>query len=275
MMQIHQKMHLSRSLRTIWRHRRRVIMGFALLAMLALFAFGCDVDTPQNTFDPKGPVADKEKNVFLWAMWPALVIMIAVLAATVIIMLRFRRRSEDYIPKQTHGNTTLELAWTLAPALLLLGLGIPMVAVLWDIGRDPSDDAFVVNVEGQRFLWRFEYPELIDENGNPAQTFTEVTVPAGREVALHITSIDVIHSFWVPKLAGKLDAVPGRTNTMWLKADEPGSFAGQCAEFCGLDHANMSLIMHALGEEDFDAWANELTAGDAAAAIAPDGDTGG
>jgi cytochrome c oxidase subunit 2 len=262
MMQIHQKMHLSRSLSAIWRHRRRVIVSFALLAMLALFAFGCDVDTPQNTFDTKGEVASKQKDVFLAAMWPALIIMIGVLAATVIILIRFRRRSEDYIPKQTHGNTRLELAWTIAPAIILLALGIPMVATLWDISRDPSDDAFVVNVEGQRFLWRFEYPELVDENGNAAQTFREVTVPAGREVALHLTSIDVIHSFWVPKLAGKLDAVPGRTNTMWLKADEPGSFSGQCAEFCGLEHANMSLIMHALGEDDFEAWADEITSGD-------------
>lgn len=251
-------------------------MGLALLVMLALFAFGCGADLPQNTFDPKGEVAEKQKDVFLLAMWPALVIMIAVLAGTVLIILRFRRRSEDYIPKQTHGNTTLELAWTLAPALLLLGLGIPMVSVLWDIGRDPSDDAFVVNVEGQRFLWRFEYPELIDENGNPAQTFGEVTVPAGREVALHLTSIDVIHSFWVPKLAGKLDAIPGRTNTMWLKANEPGSFSGQCAEFCGLEHANMRLTMIALGEEDFDAWAAEITgAGPAASAAGVDADTGG
>ena len=264
------------ALRTAWSHRRRAIAAVALLAMLAPFAFGCGVDTPQNTFDTKGEVADRQKDLFLYAMWPALIIMILVLGATVIILLRFRRRSEDYIPKQTHGNTTLELAWSIAPAILLLGLGIPMVVAIWDLGRDPSDDAFVVNVEGQRFLWRFEYPELLDENGNPAQTFREVTVPAGREVALHLTSIDVIHSFWVPKLAGKLDAVPGRTNTMWLKADEPGSFSGQCAEFCGLDHANMTLIMHALGPEDFDAWAAEITSGGpAASAPGVDGDTGG
>lgn len=275
-MQIHQKMHLSRALNVIWSHRRQAVAGLALLGLLALFAIGCGVDTPQNTFDTKGEVADRQKTVFLVAMWPALVIMIGVLVATVAILIRFRRRSEDEIPKQTHGNTPLELAWTIAPAILLLGIGIPMVAALWDIGRDPSPDAFQVNVEGQRFLWKFEYPELLDESGDPVVTFGEMTVPAGREIALNITSIDVIHSFWVPKLAGKLDAIPGRTNTMWLKADEPGSFSGQCAEFCGIGHADMGLLMIALAAEDFEAWVGEVTAsGSSASAVGLDGNTGG
>jgi len=267
-MQIHQKMHLSRVFGVVWRHRRQTATGLALVGLLVVFAIGCGVDTPQNTFDTKGEVAKTQKDIFLLAMWPALIIMIAVLVGTVAILIRFRRRSDDEIPKQTHGNTKLEFAWTIAPALLLLGLGIPMVAALWSVGRDPSPDAFQVNVEGQRFLWQFEYPDLLDENGDPVVTFEEVIVPAGREVALHLTSIDVIHSFWVPKLAGKLDAIPGRINTMWLRADEPASFSGQCAEFCGFSHADMRLVMIAQSADDFEAWVDEVTAGGPSASAA-------
>lgn len=243
-------------------HRTHLLFGLLALAAIALLAAGCDVDTPQNTFDAKGEVAQKQKDIFLYAMWPAIVIMIGVLLATVIILLRFRRRSDDEIPVQTHGNTKLEIAWTIAPAMLLLGLGVPMVGILWDITSDPSDDAFQLNVEGQQFAWVFTYPELLDEDGEPlGPLVNEAIIPAGREVSVNLTSTDVIHSFWVPKLAGKLDAVPGRTNRMWIRVDEPGSYSGQCAEFCGLQHADMLMTVTALGEEDFEAWVDEMTAG--------------
>jgi cytochrome c oxidase subunit 2 len=245
--------------------RRQLVCGILMLSMLALLIAGCDVDTPQNTFDPKGDVADQQKDVFLYAMWPALIIMIGVLVATVVIVLRFRSREGDPIPKQTHGNTKLEIAWTIAPAILLLGLGIPMVATLWDIGRDPSDDAFPVVVEGQRFSWVFTYPDVLDENGAPVMGFSgagdSLVIPAGREVSVTLQSIDVIHSFWVPKLAGKLDAIPGRHNTMWLIADEPGSFSGQCAELCGVGHGDMVLSVTALADEDFQSWLDEMMFG--------------
>lgn len=247
--------------------RRNIILAILALTLVALFAVGCDVDTPQNTFDTKGEVAEKQKDIFLWAMWPALVIMIGVLLATVVILLRFRRRSEDEIPKQTHGNTKLEIAWTIAPALLLLGLGVPMVGILWDIGSDPDPDAFQLDVTGQQFQWTFSYPDILNADGQPVTLnsgfrgeFDALTIPAGREIALHLTSIDVIHSFWIPKLAGKLDAIPGRINTMWIRVDEPGSFSGQCAEFCGLNHADMLFRVTALSEEDFQAWVDEVTA---------------
>lgn len=242
---------------------RRVVVGLMLLSLMALLLSGCDVDTPQNTFDTKGEVAEKQKDIFLIAMWPALIIMIGVLLATVVIVLRFRRREGDPIPKQTHGNTKLEIAWTIAPAVLLLGIGVPMVATLWDITGDPDDDAYPIHVTGQQFSWEFTYPEIVDDDGRPLVLFSSfgdaMTIPVGRQVAIDLTSKDVIHSFWVPKLAGKLDAVPGRTNTMWLQADESGSYSGQCAELCGLRHAEMFLTLTALPEDDFQAWVDEQT----------------
>lgn len=250
------------------KHRTHLLFGLLALAAIALLAAGCDVDTPQNTFDAKGEVAQKQKDIFLYAMWPAIVIMIGVLLATVIILLRFRRRSDDEIPVQTHGNTKLEIAWTIAPALLLLGLGVPMVSTLWDVMDDPEEGAYQVDVQGMQFQWQFTYPEVLDESGEPVFGISgfrgeldPMVIPAGREIAVNLTAADVIHSFWVPKLAGKLDAVPGRTNTMWIRVDEPGSYSGQCAEFCGLNHADMLFTVTALSEEDFQAWVDEMTAG--------------
>ncbi len=242
------------------RRLRTFIPALFLLGLLALFLSGCDTDTPQNTFDPKGEVADKQADVFYWSMWPAIVIMTIVLGGLLVIMLRFRERDPEHVPPQVHGNTRLELAWTIAPAILLLAIGIPMVATIYDLGRPPSEDAFRVDVIAQRFTWEFQYPEYTDEDGKPLSVFDQsgFHIPAGREVAFYLHSVDVIHSFWLPKLGGKLDVIPGRTNVLWLRADEPGTFSGQCAEFCGLFHADMTMKVTAQPQEELDAWAAEM-----------------
>ncbi len=239
---------------------RRLIPAFILVGLLALFLSGCDTDTPQNTFDTKGEVAKKQADIFFLAMWPAIAVMILVLGGLVVIMLRFRETDPQHIPPQVHGNTRLELAWTIAPAILLLAIGIPMVATIYDLGREPSEDAFRVDVIAQRFSWEFQYPEYTDEDGTPLSVFDQegFHIPAGREVAFYLESVDVIHSFWLPKLGGKLDIVPGQTRVLWLRADEPGSFSGQCAEFCGLNHADMRMTVIAQPQAELDAWAAEM-----------------
>jgi cytochrome c oxidase subunit 2 len=253
---------MSRS-RTILRTLRRAL-PLLLLAALALLVFSaCDTDTPTNTFDARGEVAQDQRDLFYFAMWPALVIMIGVLAAAVIIVLRFRRRSDsDPMPPQIHGNNRLELTWTILPAVMMLALGIPTVIGINELGRDPADDAFQVRAIGVQWLWIFEYPELTDASGEVVSTNNEMHIPTGREVSVTIVSEDVIHSFWVPKLAGKLDAIPGKENVMWMKTDEADSFKGQCVEFCGLEHANMEFTLIAQDEADFQAWQDEVTAGE-------------
>jgi len=240
-------------------HPGRIAPALALIAVLALFLSGCDTDTPQNTFDTKGEVAEKQAELFYISMWPALAIMFLVLGGLVVIMLRFRERDPSYVPPQTHGNTRLELAWTIAPAVLLLAVGVPMIITLWDLGREPSEDALRVDVIAQRFSWEFQYPEYTDAEGQPLSVFdqNDFHIPAGREVAFHLHSVDVIHSFWLPKLGGKLDVVPGEENVLWLIADEPGSFSGQCAEYCGEFHAEMRLTVIAQPEDEFEAWVEE------------------
>lgn len=244
----------------------RLFPALLLLGLLALLLTGCigDTDTPQNTLNPAGEVAKQQRDVFLWAMWPALVVMILVEGAIVLMLIRFRRRRDDAIPKQTHGNTPLEIAWTIIPAVLILIPGAVMLPVLFELGREPKDGAFPVNVIGARYDWTFEYPELSADPENPdVFTIREVHLPAGEEIALTITSVDVNHSFGVPRIAGTRDAIPGpgHEERMWIRVDEPGTYAGQCRELCGADHANMLITMIVHDADDWEAWKAEATAG--------------
>lgn len=241
---------------------RRTTLGRALLPafLLAtlLLLVGCDVgDLGQNTFAAEGDVARQQRDLLIyWVLGPATIIGVVVFALVIYAVIRFRRREDGEVPVQVHGNTRLELAWTIAPTILLLVLAVPVVMGIADLGRAPAEDALRVRVTGERFSWSFEYtdPAYADADGEPLLVLGELHIPVGREIGLDLMSKDVVHSFWVPRLAGKLDAVPGSTNTMWLNAESVGSFSGQCAEFCGLRHADMLLTVVAQEEDEFEEW---------------------
>ena len=244
----------------------RIVPAIFLLTTALLFTACEAFSSPQNTFNPAGKVAEDQKADFLLVTWIALPIMIGVLLACVAIPLFFMRKKGDPgLPKQVHGHTALELTWTILPAILLAFIAVPTVTGIQDLGRDPSDEALIVNVQGSRFLWSFFYPEIdaagadlesLPNADDPAGT-PVLRIPVGREVGLRITSIDVNHSFWIPKLAGKTDAINNHPNKMWIRADEPGVFEGQCAEFCGLAHSDMRLRVEAMPEDAFNAWVAE------------------
>ena len=255
----------------------RLAVAALLVALLALLV-GCGmVDDPQNTFAVEGDVARKQRDILIvWVLGPAAVIFVVVQALLIYAVIRFRRKKGQELPRQVHGNNRLEYAWTIAPAILLLILIVPTVVGVIDLGRDAADDALRVRVVGQQFSWTFQYPDLTDAEGKPLTVIglpgevgkpstgrpAELHIPVDREIGITLESVDVIHSFWVPKLAGKLDAVPGRTNSMWFNATKVGSYSGQCAEFCGFQHADMRLIVVAESEEDFAAWvADQLEGG--------------
>lgn len=239
----------------------RLAPALLLLVLLALLLTGCEAKVPQNTFDAGGEVARKQRNLFYVSMWPAIVVMIGVLGGIVVMCLRFRERDPNSLPpKQIHGNTRLEVAWTIIPAVLLLGIGVPMIGLIQELGESPGPDAYYIDVTAQRFSFAFEYPEIKDPSGTALFVPGEAHIPTGRRVAFRLHSIDVIHSFWVPRLGGKLDVIPNVNNTLWLVADNPDSFAGECAELCGTGHADMKFVIHADSPADFDAWVAEQQA---------------
>jgi cytochrome c oxidase subunit 2 len=234
-----------------------------LVVITAALFSGCEYfGGDQNTFAPGGDVAQRQRDLFIITVVPATIIGILVFAAILYIALKYRRRDGDELPKQIHGNTRLEIAWTIAPAILLLGLAIPTVDGIIDLGREPHDDALHITVQGQQFSWFFEYddPEFAGPGGRPLGVPNELHIPVDREIGVTLNSNDVIHSFWVPKLAGKLDVVPGRNNRMWFNATEPGTYSGQCAELCGVRHFAMRFTVIAHTQEEFDAWVQEQMA---------------
>jgi cytochrome c oxidase subunit II len=235
------------------RNRRGV--WTALLALLGLFLAACAANAPQDYLKPEGPVARQADNVFKPAFWIAVVIFFLVEGMLVYVIWRFRRRSDADAPKQTHGNTRLEIMWTILPAVLLAGVGVPTVLTIFDVAERPvGSDVVHVKVTGHQWWWEYEYLDFEVPGGGNLKTANELVVPTGKWVDLTVTSADVIHSFWIPKLAGKQDAVPNKDNYMKLLAPKDGVYEGQCAEFCALSHANMRLRAIALPPAEFDGW---------------------
>jgi len=215
----------------------------ALAALLA----ACAQNRPYDTLDPAGPVAQKQADLFWLVFWIAVVVFVLVEGMLVYALWRFRRRSAADKPKQVHGNTRLEIAWTIIPALLLAGVAVPTVGTIFDLAESPQG-AMRVEITGHQWWWEVRYPDL------SVVTANEVHIPTGQPITFSLESKDVIHSFSVPRLAGKQDVVPGRTNTINLSATEPGVYLGLCQEFCGLSHANMKFRVIAHEPADFDAW---------------------
>jgi cytochrome c oxidase subunit II len=242
------------------RSDRRRRWWVALTATLVLVATGCADDAPQDALKPEGEWSRKTDRLWDLTFAIATVVFVLVTAALVIAMVKFRRRSDDDRPKQTHGNIKLEIGWTILPALVLAVIAFPTVATIFDLADDPAPDALHVEVVGHQFWWEYRYYEGdqtdgLDDADLLFATANELVIPADREVALHVTSIDVIHSFWTPRLAGKQDAIPGRTTLLKIEADDPGQrFLGQCAEFCSLSHANMRLVTVTLTEDEYQDW---------------------
>lgn len=188
-------------------------------------------------------------------------VFILVEGVLVYAIVRYRRRPGDAKPPQIHGNTTLEIVLTIIPTILVLALGIWSVFTLFEIDEPPTDGPtpLQVTVTGHQWWFEFEYPDA--GNGKKIITANEMRIPVDRPIQISLESDDVIHSFWVPKLAGKLDMVPTHINKMWFQADSdklkedlPVTLYGQCAELCGLAHALMRFRVTVMEQADFDSW---------------------
>jgi cytochrome c oxidase subunit 2 len=232
----------------------------AVVGVGALMA-GCATNAPQDTFQPEGTNAQKIDDLARPVFYIAGIVGVIVLGVIAWVVFRYRDRGQP-IPEQTHGKPALEIALTILPALILIGVAIPTVGTIMAL-NETDDTECVVNVTGQQWWWEFDYPV---QDGcmpggitEPIVTSGQMVIPADTNVLIRGTSRDVIHSFWIPRLNGKRDMVPGRVHNLRMQANEPGIYAGQCAEFCGLSHANMRMEVAALTGEGFAEWvANQL-----------------
>jgi len=232
----------------------------------ALFLTGCDLnfwrmDGHQSTLMAEGPVARAQLSLFYVTCWVTFVIFILVGTALAYATFKFRARSEAdehaEPPPQGHGNPLVEVSLIGASVFALVIIAIPTLRAIWftyDLPEADKANAYEITATGYQWWFRFDYPKEQIENVGPLVTSNELVIPAGRPVKINLRTLDVIHSFWVPKLAGKVDMIPNRGNHLWLQADKPGYFWGQCAEFCGDSHAVMRFRVIALAEKDFRDW---------------------
>jgi cytochrome c oxidase subunit II len=276
----------------------RLFRRFAVPAVFASAALlsACASDTPQNTLKPEGPQARSINSLAIPVFLIAIAIGIFVYGLILFSIVKFRRRGEDHVPKQVHGNTAAELSWTVAPAVLLAVIGVLSVGKIFEVAKDPKD-ALDITVIGHRWWWEYQYPQVgqmamnpristIDDPldsaaakaedraplkiGNVIAQDTpviswanELVIPAGKKVRLHLTSGDVMHNYWVPKLAGKIYSIPGRINELTIEADanDAGKMLyGQCAEFCGVSHANMRFKVRVVSPAEFETWRTSIAA---------------
>ena len=241
------------------------------VATLATFLFSaCRQDLPLNTLAPEGPQARQIDDLFSLVFWLAVGVFVLVEGLIVFAAIRYRRRAGREHPVQVHGNTKLEILWTVIPAAILVVIAVPTIRGIFDLSRRPTGDVVEVRVIAHQWWWEFEYPDL------GVVTANELHIPVEKPVHIALESMEptesgtdrkaipVIHSFWVPRLGGKQDVIPGRTNFMTLEADRPGTYAGQCAEYCGISHANMRLRVIAETQSDFDSWIQRMRAQPAA-----------
>ena len=251
----------------VWLSSLLVIAGTIALIVVAIVV---DKDHPLSTLSPVGrqgrDIAELINPIFIVAG----VVFFLVQGAVLALWWRYRVSGsetgdgeygyydDDEFPDQTHGNNRLEIAWTIVPTVLLAVISVFTLVALFALDDvKASDEDITVTVIGQQWWWEYQY-HLDGDTDTPPDfvTANELVIPVGVDVALDIKSRDVIHSFWIPKLNGKRDAVPGRSHDWVIQSEEPGRFRGQCTEFCGLSHGYMKMVAVALPTAEFHQWKN-------------------
>jgi cytochrome c oxidase subunit II len=218
--------------------------------VVGLVMAGCSLlDSPATTLAPRSDFSWTSHRIFIQILRWDTAIFLVVQVLLLVAVFRFRERDPKAIPRQVRGSATLEIFWTLIPAVILTFIAFPTVSAIFRTQGAAPKDALRVKVIGHQWWWEFQYPDL------GIVTASDLHLPAGRPVSLEIGSVDVIHSFWVPGLGGKRDATPGNQTRIVLTADTPGVYYGQCAEFCGASHANMRHLAVVETPEAFQTWA--------------------
>ena len=240
-------------------------LGRCAMALAGLIALpGCQwmhMDGRQSTIAVEGPVALEQLKVFYVTCWVTLVIFIIVGSILAYTIIKFRARTEAdaraIVPEQGHGNPLIEVGLIGASVFALAIIAFPTLHAIdytYDVPDSEKASALQIVATGYQWWFKFEYPNEQIPGAGVVTTGNELVIPAGRAVHIDLRSVDVMHSFWVPKLAGKVDMIPNRANLLWLKADHPGYYWGQCAEFCGESHAVMRFRVIALDAKEYADW---------------------
>ncbi|WP_026694438.1 cytochrome c oxidase subunit II [Peribacillus kribbensis] len=234
---------------------RRFSLYFLLLLTLPLA--GCSPFSSVAVLNPKGEQAKEQVDLITLSISLMALVFLVVLILFIRFVYKYRQRP-GYTPDPIHQNRNkkFELIWTISPFIILFILAVPMIQTTFgeeQESKSPSD--LTVKVTASHYWWRFEYP------GQGIETAEELHLPKGKKVTLVLHSTDVIHSFWVPQLGGKLDVIPGRTNKLSLTPLENGTYQGKCAELCGKSHANMRFKVKVENEDDFNSWIAGLKSG--------------
>ena len=231
---------------------RRWLPLCSLVFLVALLT-GCQLDTAQSTTVIAGTHNAEVWNSYRVIFWLAGLVFVVVMLLTLWISIRFRERP-GVSAQQIHGNTKLEVLWTLIPVAIVVVMAVPTITSIQREAQWPPADAIKVIAIGHQWWFEFQYPDL------KINTANELHIPVNKPIAFEIRSNDVIHSFWVPQLAGKIDMMPGHVNSIWFAGTvaRPEPYLGQCAELCGLSHANMRFRVFVDTPEDFNSWAQKV-----------------
>ena len=254
--------------------RRTLLALAAALAALLVFAgpAAADLFTPESGGSPN---ADKIDTLYKITLYISIPILLLVEGTLIYSLVKYKARRGGQA-EQIRGNTSLELGWTIGAAVILVILTGVTFAFLNGITKPeksgpeiaggvqvaaigqpdpPGGKGMRITVNGQQYLWRYDYP-----GKESLFSYHEMVVPTDTTVTLDITSSDVVHSWWIPKLGGKADAVPGHTAETWFKISKPGLYGGQCAELCGAGHADMRAVVRAVPPDEFERWAKDQRA---------------
>ena len=258
----------------------RIFGFFSVLAVMGLSLISADAALANQPHEWQmgfqeavTPIMHEVNGFHDFLLWIIGGVCVVVLVFLVIIVLRFNERKNPVPAKFSH-NTTIEVIWTIVPIIILLVIAIPSFRLLFNQDVIPEAD-MTLKVTGSQWLWTYQYPDFFEDEefiatmvpkedlgtdpyGNPQPRLLtssfEVMVPVGKTVRVVVTAADVLHSWAVPSFGVKIDAVPGRLNETWFKVEKEGMYYGQCSELCGKDHAFMPIAIHAVPQQEFDAW---------------------
>jgi len=229
---------------------RRLAQAALTVAVLA-FVAACAKDHPESVFHHRTDFNRDVDWLFRLLMWLGGFVFVFVEFLLIWTLVKFRRRPGQAEPKHVHGNTVMEITWTIVPALLLIVIAIPTVHTIFKTEAKARADALQVEVIGHQWWWEFRYPQY------GVVTANELYLPIGRTVNFTLHTQDVLHSFWVPALGGKRDLIANHTNYLWFTPDstKANAYNGACVEYCGDSHGNMRFKAFTVTPADFEAWA--------------------